>query len=131
MSSSAQRMRKRMGVDLDFRKKESQRISNLQKKQRESMNETQLKELRKKNREKVAAWRLKQKDKNKLKLSITSSGFKTPQSKGKAIRKLVDVLPVSPRKRVSAVCGLADRICLSLINKLDDNLNPVIVNPNL
>ena len=52
-----------------------------------------------------------------------NKGFKTPQSLGKAVRRLAKNLPLSPSKKLAAVAGLANHVGLELNDKMTANLN--------
>ena len=92
-TTSAERMRKhrqnKANNNTEFKKKESKRISDLQRQQHASMSEEELSTLWQKNRLKVQAWRAKNKAKEVLKVTpVTKNGFKTPQGFGKAMKRL-------------------------------------------
>ena len=96
---------KRKEADPEFMKKESESISLLQKRQRDSMNEdlTVAKEY---NRLKTKRCRERNKATETIRTaSVTRKGFAMPQAYVKAIKKLKRQLPKSPSKRVEAVMG--------------------------
>ena len=104
--TSAERMRalrkRRKEVGTSFQEQENARISALRKSQRETMNIDQLKKHRKKVAEHVRLFRLCKKLRQQEIIESlpvkTGEEFKTPQSLGKAIRKLDNNLPKSPTK---------------------------------
>lgn len=61
-------------------------------------------------------------------LSITTTNlsnqtpYKRPQSLGKAVQRMVRILPVSPRKKRAVVAGVAERIGLKVDSKRNENL---------
>ena len=118
--TSAERMRryrlKKKEEDPEYGQKESQRIASLIKHKRENLTGMEKRELNKKNRDAVAKLRAKKKEENK---TATSTGFKSPQSFGKAKKRLQDILPHSPTKRKQLIHGLVQSECLNLKSKTE------------
>ncbi|KAK6178671.1 hypothetical protein SNE40_011198 [Patella caerulea] len=92
----------------DFGKTESERVEKIRKNKVINMNEDELKQYRKKNRDLVRLCTLKKKS-LKVKISPNKKSFKSPQSFGKAVRRVEKNLPESPRRRVTVISGLAER----------------------
>ena len=109
--TSAERMKalrlRRKEADPEFMKKESERISLPQKRQRASMNEKELTAAREYTWLKTKRCRERKKATETIKIApATKEGFATPQAYGKAIKKLKRQLPKSPSEIVEAVMGL-------------------------
>ena len=103
------------GTDPEFMKKESERISLLQKRQRASVNEEELTAAREYNWLKTKRCRERKNATETIKIApVTKKGFPMPQAYGKAIKKLKRPLPISPSKRVEAVIGLVSEVGLKL-----------------
>ena len=99
---------RRKEADPEFIKKESERISLPQKRQRASMNEKELTAAREYTWLKTKRCRERKKATETIKIApATKEGFATPQAYGKAIKKLKRQLPKSPSEIVEAVMGLA------------------------
>ena len=118
-TKSAERTKKhyqnKANNDPEFKKKETKRISDLQRQQCASMSEEELSTLWEKYRLKVHAWRAKNKAKEVLKVTpVTKNGFKTPQGFGKAMKRLKSLLPKSPSKKLATVKGLVKEMGLEL-----------------
>ena len=127
--TSAERIRAlrkwRKEVGTSFQEQENARISALWKSQRKTMNIDQLKEHHKKVAEHVRLFllhkKLRQQDIIESLPVKSGKGFKTPQSLGKAIRKLDNNLPKSPTKQRAVVNGLAKWVGLELSPKITHN----------
>ena len=118
-TTSAERTKKhhqnKANSDPEFKKKETKRISDLQRQQCASMSEEELSTLWEKYRLKVHAWRAKNKAKEVLKVTpVTKNGFKTPQGFGKAMKRLKSLLPKSPSRKLATVKGLVKEMGLEL-----------------
>ena len=127
--TTAEKMRalrkERKEKDPSFQIRENARISALRKRQRESMNDDQLKQHRKKVAKHVRLFRLRKKLKQQENIGSlpveSGRGFKTPQTLGKAVRKLDSNLPKSPSKQRAAVASLVKRVGLELDTRIKTN----------
>ena len=130
--TSAERVRayrkRRAENDPDYTKRENKRIKDLRKAQVDKMTEEEREVHRRQISERVRLCRLRKKvvkqgeAEKKLVVKI-NKGFKTPQSLGKAVRRLAKNLPQSPSKKLAAVAGLANHVGLELNDKMTANLN--------
>ena len=105
--------------DPQFRAKENKRISELKKRQKANLLEEEKKEKRAQHAKNMRLWRQKQREKQQEQKDNPSPGpskkaYRTPQSLGKAVRKLEMSLPKSPRKKKAAVSVLAKRTGVQL-----------------
>lgn len=133
LSSSADRVkayRKRKAeADPSFEAKESKRVADLRRVQRCVMNTEQLEAARKKGAERVAKYRMKKKLEQekepapKTPRKSKGTGFKSPQSLGKAVNKLLVKMPFSPSKNKAVLGGIAKRIGIELVEKMNNNLS--------
>ena len=102
-TTSAERIksfrRRRNESDPEFKKNESKRISTIINNQRASMSEQELCDLREKQRIYMKKWREQRKSK-KAESIITNAdpGYKTPQTYGKALKKVKKNFPKSHKK---------------------------------
>ena len=109
--TTAERMKKhcqnKAKNEPEFKKKESKRISDLQREKYASTSEKELSTFWEKSHLKVQAWRAENKAKEVLKVTtVTKDGFKMPQGFGKAMKCIKSQLPKSPSKKLSTVKGL-------------------------
>ena len=112
---------KQKDEDPDYQKKENERIKNL-KKMRDLHSSAQEIEKRKlQNRDRVRKFRLKQKE-AKAPFKANGVGFKSPQSLGKAIKRIKDKFPNSPTKKIQAINGLAKKQGLKLVDKMNQSV---------
>ena len=129
------RFRKRkQEADPEYKRKESRRISILIKDKKRLASPRKKKELDRKNREAVAKHRAKKKEQNQQMIQqdtrqTSSKGFKSPQSFGKAKKRLQDILPRSPTKRKQLIQGIADDESVVLQRMMNKALNENDIGP--
>lgn len=113
--------------DPEYQARENKRIADLKRSQQASLTEDEKQLKQEKHAKRVKMWRL-QKKLEKQQAAVENeaktprSAYKTPQSFGKAVRRLQVQLPSSPRKQVAAVAGLAKRVGLQLFQKMNERL---------
>ena len=119
-TKSAERTKKhyqnKANNDPEFKKKETKRISDLQRQQCASVSEEELSTLWEKYGLKVHAWRAKNKAKEVLKVTPVTKkkGFTTPQGFRKAMKWLKSQLHKSPSRKLATVKGLVKEMGLEL-----------------
>ena len=101
-------------ADPEFMKKESQRISLLQKRQRASINEELTAEKEYNQLKTKRYWQRKKATETIKIVPVNKKGFAIPQAYRKDIKKLKGQLPKSPSKRVEAVMRLVNEVGLKL-----------------
>ena len=107
--------RKRQAGNQEYRKRENERIASYLKSKRARMNESERKQYRQQNNLHVRLCRYRKKmakESSAKGASETGEGFKTPQSLGKAVKRLQRSLPKSPAKQREAVRKLASIVGL-------------------
>ena len=124
---------KKKATNPAFQGEESKRIEALRKEKVNRMSVNEKKQYRAKVAERVRRCKLKKAGELKGKEEIHNqlvnhpsrqAPYSRPQSLGKAVRKAFRNLPVSPRKKIAVVSGLASRVGIELSSKMSNHMNP-------
>ena len=113
---------KQKDADPFYKMKENERIKNLKQLRDSHSSARDIEKRKKQNRDRVRKFRLKQKEAKAPEYRVNGVGFKSPQSLGKAIKRIKEKFPNSPTKKIQAINGLAKEQGLKLIDKMNQSV---------